>query len=168
MYGCNQCARSHTACTYNRLQNKKRLPRTSKAKRPSLLTNSEFIKSASIPKELYINHNSPASHIPHFPSKYHENLISLFFRFVYPIFPMLHRKSISLAETHPILLNAMFACAASYSTDTELKENDAFPGDSFYFQARSYVDECLDVFDVSTVQALLLMSFFASNSARRK
>ncbi|KAJ3091795.1 hypothetical protein HK102_013386 [Quaeritorhiza haematococci] len=102
-----------------------------------------------------------------------DELIELYFDYIYPIMPMTHRKTFlaNLPNTSPLLLNAMFALAARYCTNpaiiTPANGNALFSaGDPFYIRARELVDHFMDVPSLSTVEALLLLATYAAGSGR--
>ncbi|KAI8069027.1 fungal-specific transcription factor domain-containing protein [Gilbertella persicaria] len=102
------------------------------------------------------------------PSDLRDHLLDLYFSTFYPFLPILHKQSFMEALNNdtvpsppPILLNAMYALASRISPDTRVRADPSKPetaGDIFFERARILLDLEWDSFQVSTVQALLLMS----------
>jgi len=90
-----------------------------------------------------------------------DNLLSLYFRYMYPFAPMFIRKTFmdQLAAGRPdlsqiLILNAIFCNACWYSDDPMIKQDST----KYFNRAKIILDETYHVSRVSTVQALLLMS----------
>lgn len=89
-----------------------------------------------------------------------DNLLSLYFRYMYPFAPMFirrtfmeqHQKRPDLSQI--LILNAIFCNACWYSDDPLVKSEST----KFFNRAKIILDETYHVSRVSTVQALLLMS----------
>ncbi|KAF8985644.1 hypothetical protein BGZ52_010321, partial [Haplosporangium bisporale] len=89
-----------------------------------------------------------------------DNLLSLYFRYMYPFAPMFIRKT--FMEQHQkrpdlsqiLILNAIFCNACWYSDDPLVKSEST----KFFNRAKIILDETYHVSRISTVQALLLMS----------
>ncbi|KAJ3039627.1 hypothetical protein HDV00_012085, partial [Rhizophlyctis rosea] len=98
-------------------------------------------------------------------------LIELYFHYVYPIMPLIHKPTFmrNLPNESPLMLNAMYAVAARYSTHPSIRTNPNAlynSGDVFYIKARELVDHYMDVPNVSTVNALLVLATYAAGSGR--
>ncbi|KAG0084833.1 hypothetical protein BGZ92_009532 [Podila epicladia] len=89
-----------------------------------------------------------------------DNLLSLYFRYMYPFAPMFirrtfmeqHQKRPDLSQI--LILNAIFCNACWYSDDPLVKSEST----KFFNRAKIILDETYHVSRISTVQALLLMS----------
>ncbi|KAG0354426.1 hypothetical protein BG005_006510 [Podila minutissima] len=89
-----------------------------------------------------------------------DNLLSLYFRYMYPFAPMFirrtfmeqHQKRPDLSQI--LILNAIFCNACWYSDDPLIKSEST----KFFNRAKIILDETYHVSRISTVQALLLMS----------
>ncbi|KAG0199550.1 hypothetical protein BGX28_007227 [Mortierella sp. GBA30] len=90
-----------------------------------------------------------------------DNLLGLYFRYMYPFAPMFIRKS--FMEQHQnnrpdlsqiLILNAIFCNACWYSDEPTVKQEST----KYFNRAKIILDETYHVSRVSTVQALLLMS----------
>ncbi|CAO3622671.1 unnamed protein product [Cunninghamella blakesleeana] len=95
------------------------------------------------------------------------DLLQLYFIHFYTLIPILHKDSFwerYESNTNPpskLLLNAMFAIASRISHDVRVRTTpDAAntAGDIFFERARILLDFEYDDFNISTIQALLLMS----------
>ncbi|KAJ3041018.1 hypothetical protein HK097_002401, partial [Rhizophlyctis rosea] len=98
-------------------------------------------------------------------------LIELYFHYVYPIMPLIHKPTFmrNLPNESPLMLNAMYAVAARYSQHPAIRTNPNAlynSGDVFYIKARELVDHYMDVPNVSTVNALLVLATYAAGSGR--
>ncbi|KAF9429510.1 hypothetical protein BGZ94_000052 [Podila epigama] len=90
-----------------------------------------------------------------------DNLLSLYFRYMYPFAPMFIRRTF-MEEHHQkrpdlsqiLILNAIFCNACWYSDDPLIKQDST----KYFNRAKIILDETYHVSRVSTVQALLLMS----------
>ncbi|KAF9182826.1 hypothetical protein BGZ50_004668, partial [Haplosporangium sp. Z 11] len=89
-----------------------------------------------------------------------DNLLSLYFRYMYPFAPMFIRKTfMEQNQKRPdlsqiLILNAIFCNACWYSDDPQIKADSI----KYFNRAKIILDETYHVSRVSTVQALLLMS----------
>ncbi|KAG0371366.1 Transcriptional activator of fatty acid utilization [Gamsiella multidivaricata] len=90
-----------------------------------------------------------------------DNLLSLYFRFMYPFAPMFIRRTFmqQYEQKRPdlsqiLILNAIFCNACWYSDDPLIKQDST----KYFNRAKIILDETYHVSRVSTVQALLLMS----------
>ncbi|KAI8357633.1 fungal-specific transcription factor domain-containing protein [Mortierella sp. GBAus27b] len=90
-----------------------------------------------------------------------DNLLGLYFRYMYPFAPMFIRKSFmdQHASKRPdlaqiLILNAIFCNACWYSDDPMIKQDST----KYFNRAKIILDETYHVSRVSAVQALLLMS----------
>ncbi|KAG0372358.1 Transcriptional activator of fatty acid utilization, partial [Mortierella sp. AD032] len=89
-----------------------------------------------------------------------DNLLSLYFRFMYPFAPMFIRKNFMERHQqradlpHILILNAIFCNACWYSDDPLVRQDST----KFFNRAKIILDETYHVSRISTVQALLLMS----------
>lgn len=102
------------------------------------------------------------------PKDLSNHLLDLYFRYFYPLLPILHKKSFmasiqddSIPSPPPILLNAIYAVASRVSPDVRVRSIPTKPetaGDVFFERARMLLDLEWDNFRVYTVQSLLLMS----------
>ncbi|KAG0047790.1 hypothetical protein BGZ83_007224 [Gryganskiella cystojenkinii] len=90
-----------------------------------------------------------------------DNLLGLYFRYMYPFAPMFIRRT--FMEHHNtsrpdlsqiLILNAIFCNACWYSDDPVVRQDST----KFFNRAKIILDETYHVSRVSTVQALLLMS----------
>ncbi|KAG0041518.1 hypothetical protein BGZ83_001700 [Gryganskiella cystojenkinii] len=88
-------------------------------------------------------------------------LLNLYFRYMYPFAPLFIRKTFmerhragrpSLSQI--LLLNAMFCNACWYSDDPDIKQQST----KYFSRAKIILDETYHVSQLSTVQALLMMS----------
>ncbi|TPX33152.1 hypothetical protein SeMB42_g07511 [Synchytrium endobioticum] len=98
-------------------------------------------------------------------------LVELFFHYVYPVLPLVHKNTFMRTYTNesPLLLNAMYALSARYSTHPAVRTNPAAmysSGDVFYVRARELVDNYMDVPSSTTVSALLALAMYAAGSGR--
>ncbi|KAF9918041.1 hypothetical protein BX616_010512 [Lobosporangium transversale] len=104
-----------------------------------------------------------------------EHLIELYFTYVHPNIPVLHRPTFMrqyrnldpLKKPPRALLNAMFAIASRYSTNPEIIGNDpeAF-GDEYFSRAKRLIDLEYEVPRQTSIQALLLMVTYRFTSAK--
>lgn len=102
------------------------------------------------------------------PKDLSDHLLDLYFRYFYPLLPILHKKSFmesvmddTKPSPPPILLNAIYAVASRVSSDVRVRSVPSKPetaGDVFFERARMLLDLEWDSFRVYTVQSLLLMS----------
>lgn len=102
------------------------------------------------------------------PKDLSDHLLELYFRYFYPLLPILHKKSFmesviddSKPSPPPILLNAIYAVASRVSPDIRVRSvasKHKTAGDVFFERARMLLDLEWDSFRVYTVQSLLLMS----------
>ncbi|KAG0259456.1 hypothetical protein BG011_002620 [Mortierella polycephala] len=90
-----------------------------------------------------------------------ENLLSLYFRFIYPSSPMFIQKTFMEDHRHNrpdlsqiLILNAIFCNACYYSDDPVMKQDST----KYFSRAKIILDETYHISRISTVQALLLMS----------
>lgn len=147
---CSECARASLACSYAR--------RPKKRGRPLTRTKNLDLPPPSNPFTL-----QPIA------NQVQEDLLNAFFEFCAPTLPLIHKNTFSLAATPPLLVNAMYASAARYTKLANLRgTNEPLHriGDPFYMKATHLLNENLDDCVVSTVQALLLMLFYAAASDR--
>lgn len=94
------------------------------------------------------------------------NLIQLYFQYVHPSIPFLHRSILSKSEKESpslLLLNAIYAVSSRFTKyDKRFKQQeedqDNPPGWSYYKMALSLIDLYADRPRLSTIQALLLMA----------
>ncbi|KAI8818752.1 fungal-specific transcription factor domain-containing protein [Fimicolochytrium jonesii] len=96
-------------------------------------------------------------------------LINMYFHYVSPFFPFIHKYTFytRIAEQPPLLVNAMCAFAARFSTNPKLESGSpATAGDLFYLKARDMVDQAIDNPSVSSVCALLLLTSYAAEGGR--
>ncbi|KAJ3152252.1 hypothetical protein HDU89_001472 [Geranomyces variabilis] len=95
-------------------------------------------------------------------------LITLFFRFVAPFIPLIHKPSFFATRNHQsFLLYSMYAIAARFSTNPEIVSNDAYrAGQPFYIAARNMADRHLDSPNSSTVVGLLILALYSVESDR--
>ncbi|KNC98880.1 uncharacterized protein SPPG_09320 [Spizellomyces punctatus DAOM BR117] len=99
------------------------------------------------------------------------DLLELYFHYIGPIMPLIHKRTFyqNIANQSPLMLNAMYALAARFSTHPAIRTNpDAFysSGDNFYIKAREMVDHYMDVPNATTVNALLILATYAAESGR--
>lgn len=76
-----------------------------------------------------------------------------------------------MQEKSPLLLNAMYSVAARYSKNPMIimDGNELYlAGDPFYVKARELVDHYIDIPNITTVNALLILATYASGSGRGK
>ncbi|CAO3625769.1 unnamed protein product [Mucor hiemalis] len=102
------------------------------------------------------------------PKDLSDHLLELYFRYFYPLLPIVHKKSFMEAVNNddvssppPILLNAIYAVASRVSPDIRVRSIPSkaeTAGDVFFERARMLLDLEWDSFRVYTVQSLLLMS----------
>ncbi|KAG0078198.1 Transcriptional activator of fatty acid utilization [Linnemannia elongata] len=89
-----------------------------------------------------------------------DNLLSLYFRFMYPFAPMFIRKNFMERHQqrpdlpHILILNAIFCNACWYSDDPLVRQDST----KYFNRAKIILDETYHVSRISTIQALLLMS----------
>ncbi|KAG0273064.1 Transcriptional activator of fatty acid utilization [Linnemannia exigua] len=89
-----------------------------------------------------------------------DNLLNLYFRFMYPFAPMFIRKNFMERHQqrpdlpHILILNAIFCNACWYSDDPLVRQDST----KYFNRAKIILDETYHVSRISTVQALLLMS----------
>ncbi|KAF8941769.1 Transcriptional activator of fatty acid utilization [Haplosporangium gracile] len=89
-----------------------------------------------------------------------DNLLSLYFRFMYPFAPMFIRKDFMERHQqrpdlpHILILNAIFCNACWYSDDPLVRQDST----KYFNRAKIILDETYHVSGTSTIQALLLMS----------
>ncbi|KAJ3153480.1 hypothetical protein HDU89_000507 [Geranomyces variabilis] len=96
-------------------------------------------------------------------------LLQLFFQYLHPIMPLIHKPTFyaNPASHSPLLLNAMYALAARFSSHPSIKTESCYnAGDLFYIKAREMVDHYMDVPNASTVTALLILANYAAESDR--
>ncbi|KAJ3175608.1 hypothetical protein HDU87_006105 [Geranomyces variabilis] len=95
-------------------------------------------------------------------------LIALFFQFVSPFLPLIHRPSFFATRNHQsFLLYSMYAIAARFSTNPKIISNDAYrAGQPFYIAARNMADRHLDSPNPSTVVGLLILALYSVESDR--
>lgn len=95
------------------------------------------------------------------------HLIDLYFTNFYPVLPILHKATFlkSLKDPQnppsPLLLNAIFAIASRISTDERViggPESYLTVGNTFFERAKILLDKDNDKINISTIQALLLLS----------
>ncbi|TPX32106.1 hypothetical protein SmJEL517_g04685 [Synchytrium microbalum] len=112
-----------------------------------------------------------AAQAPPLPQEAATELVDLFFHYIYPVLPVVHKHTFvrAYANESPLLLNAMYALAARYSTHPTVRTNPAAlfsAGDVFYVRARELVDHYMDVPSATTVSALLALAMYAAGSGR--
>ncbi|KAG0285557.1 hypothetical protein BGZ96_010202 [Linnemannia gamsii] len=89
-----------------------------------------------------------------------DNLLNLYFRFMYPFAPMFIRKNFMERHQqrpdlpHILILNAIFCNACWYSDDPLVRQDST----KYFNRAKIILDETYHVSRISTIQALLLMS----------
>ncbi|KAG0208133.1 hypothetical protein BGX33_006460 [Mortierella sp. NVP41] len=89
-----------------------------------------------------------------------DNLLSLYFRFMYPFAPVFIRKNFMERHqqrpdlSHILILNAIFCNACWYSDDPLVRQDST----KYFNRAKIILDETYHVSRISTIQALLLMS----------
>ncbi|KAI8588085.1 fungal-specific transcription factor domain-containing protein [Geranomyces variabilis] len=96
-------------------------------------------------------------------------LLHLFFQYLHPIMPLIHKPTFyaNSASHSPLLLNAMYALAARFSSHPSIQTESCYnAGDLFYIKAREMVDHYMDVPNASTVTALLILANYAAESDR--
>jgi hypothetical protein len=98
-----------------------------------------------------------------FPEKMNPNLLNLYFRYRYTIFPVLPKTTFyRLLERRdsfitPLLLNSIYCNAAHFSND------EAADASVYFKKAQDLLDAHLDTPSLSTVVALCLMSTYEPN-----
>ena len=97
-----------------------------------------------------------------------ESLLKLYFEHHYPCSPMFVRKTFmrDFRQKRPtlhmiMLLNAIFSVACLCSDDATVKQDAA----KYFGRAKLILDETYHVSNVSTIQALLIMSHYQSAHA---
>ncbi|KAG1171796.1 hypothetical protein G6F70_002021 [Rhizopus microsporus] len=122
---------------------------------------------------------------PHLPSYYsvpidmpsrliQEQLIGIFFNECHHILPILSRSmfydqlKVKGPLVTPLLLNIMYAHAVRKAKQSVLLPNIDVQEDVFYHRARKLVDDFLDVPRISTVIALLYMTFYECDQNRQR
>ncbi|KAG8948397.1 hypothetical protein FRC04_009767 [Tulasnella sp. 424] len=106
-----------------------------------------------------------------------EHLVGLYFNYVHPVLPVLHRKQFfsdfairfdgvpsyaqALSRTPNFLLLAMFSVAARYSNDTPLPPDGQMwtAGDDYFDRARELLVTFTSLSRLEYVQAMLLMGY---------
>ncbi|KAL1922264.1 uncharacterized protein VTP21DRAFT_9803 [Calcarisporiella thermophila] len=118
------------------------------------------VKSSDEVRPYYVN---PFEQIPRDLS---DHLIHLYFTYIYPTFPVVHKPSFLRAlydESNPpplLLLNAIYALASRISDDPRCRTDPEAPesaGEIFFERAKVLLDNDYDVSRLSTIQALLLL-----------
>ncbi|KAI8802203.1 fungal-specific transcription factor domain-containing protein [Cladochytrium replicatum] len=112
-----------------------------------------------------------SSSSPVLPQEVLDDLITLFYEYCDPFFPLLNQRNFrKKIQTHsPLLLNAIYALSARFSTHPLVltKPDQPFAsGDVFYMRARELVDHYMDSPSQSTVTALVLLATYAAGSGR--
>ncbi|KAG0335985.1 hypothetical protein BG004_008246 [Podila humilis] len=95
------------------------------------------------------------------PKEIMENLLDLYFRYMYPFAPIFIRRSF-MNQYHSerpdlsqiLILNSIFCNACWYSDDPAVKQDST----KYFNRAKIILDETYHVSRISTIQALLLMS----------
>ncbi|KAJ2963312.1 hypothetical protein NQZ79_g1748 [Umbelopsis isabellina] len=96
-----------------------------------------------------------------------KELIDLYFEHCYPVLPILHKASFleklksKTNQPSPLLLNAIFAVTSRFSKDERVKSLSGSPYDNgsvFFDRAKELLDKDFDKINLSTVQAVILMS----------
>lgn len=111
------------------------------------------------------------------PTDLAEHLIDIYFKFVHPHLPVLHKNSFMRQYRNPdpekkpplVLLNAMFAIASRFSTNPEIIGHGDDPegfGDEYFARAKKLVDLEYELPRQSSIQALLLMVTYRFTSAK--
>ncbi|GJJ74772.1 hypothetical protein EMPS_07130 [Entomortierella parvispora] len=90
-------------------------------------------------------------------------LLNLYFRYMYPFSPLFVRQNFMEKHragrpslSHILLLNAMFCNACWFSDDPEIKLQST----KYFSRAKIILDETYHVSQLSTIQALLMMSHY--------
>ncbi|KAJ1554383.1 hypothetical protein HK405_005227, partial [Cladochytrium tenue] len=138
-------------------------------------------RNSSVPPHVWASSQSPELTTPSppptsgsvsgIPPDAAKDLVDVFFEYVYPFIPIVHRNTFmaGFAKESPLLLNAMYSLAARFSAHPSIRLNkDAMytAGEAFYVKARQLVDHYMDVPTTSTVTALLLLASYAAGSGR--
>ncbi|KAG0086721.1 Transcriptional activator of fatty acid utilization [Podila epicladia] len=111
------------------------------------------------------------------PTDLAEHLIDIYFKFVHPHLPVLHKNSFLRQYRNPdpekkpplVLLNAMFALASRFTTNPEIIGHGDDPegfGDEYFARAKKLVDLEYELPRQSSIQALLLMVTYRFTSAK--
>ena len=94
------------------------------------------------------------------PAEEMDNLLGLYFRYMYPFSPMFIRKTFMEAhrQNRPdlsqiLILNAIFCNACWFSDDPAVRQDSI----KYFNRAKIILDETYHISRISTVQALLLM-----------
>lgn len=114
-----------------------------------------------------------ATTTPPIPPSALTDLLNLYFHYIYPIMPLIHKETFmrNLANESPLMLNAMYALAARYSKHPAIRTDpDALynAGDVFYVKARELVDHYMDVPCAGTVNALLVLATYAAGRSYKE
>ncbi|KAJ1535595.1 hypothetical protein HK096_002275 [Nowakowskiella sp. JEL0078] len=182
---CSHCLKQGLTCTYSRsakkrgprvgyieiLENRvKELEASNQIMMKQLTAKSTMCeRSSTSPNSL--KNRSPQS--PQFrpltllklPPDIFNELIDLYFKHINSMFPILnHNVFMKTADTQsPLLLNAMFALSARYSTNISICPNPDqlySAGDQFYVKARENILECMERPSPSMVSALLMLAMY--------
>ncbi|KAF9196290.1 hypothetical protein BGZ50_001039 [Haplosporangium sp. Z 11] len=92
-----------------------------------------------------------------------ENLLNLYFRFIYPSSPIFIQRTFMEHHRHNrpdlsqvLILNAIFCNACWYSDDPVMKQEST----KYFNRAKIILDETYHISRISTIQALVLMSHY--------
>ncbi|TPX74354.1 hypothetical protein CcCBS67573_g04386 [Chytriomyces confervae] len=120
----------------------------------------------------------PPDPLASLPQEAKNDLIGLYFKYIDPMMPILHKQSFhnSKEAESPLLLHTIYAMAARYckqpavlaigalygssangSASTTMEELRSRACDAFYFKARDLVDQYMDFPRVSTIAAFCLL-----------
>ncbi|KAJ3230492.1 hypothetical protein HDU78_008292 [Chytriomyces hyalinus] len=131
--------------------------------------------------------SKPPDPLASLPQDAKNELIGLYFKYIDPMIPILHRQSFhdSKEAESPLLLHTIYAMAARYckhpavlaigalygsstngSASTTMDELHARACDAFYFKARDLVDQFMDFPRVSTIAAFCLLKCLCAGSGR--
>ncbi|TPX62880.1 hypothetical protein PhCBS80983_g00149 [Powellomyces hirtus] len=103
------------------------------------------------------------------PPEATNELIELFFLYISPILPLVHKPTFyaNMSSHSPLMLNSIYALAARFSNHPSIRTDSVYSaGDVFYIKAREMVDHYMDVPNASTVSALLILANYAAESGR--
>lgn len=112
---------------------------------------------------------------PYIPPEATSELLALFFQYFTPIMPLVHKRTFyqNLSTQSPLILNSIYALAARWSNHPAIKKSSGAEGDKrynsgdvFYIRAREMVDHYMDVPNMTTVNALLILATYAAESGR--
>ncbi|KAJ3228980.1 hypothetical protein HDU81_005729 [Chytriomyces hyalinus] len=129
----------------------------------------------------------PPDPLASLPQDAKNDLIGLYFKFIDPMMPILHKQSFHTSKEaeSPLLLHTIYAMAARYckhpavlaigalygssangSASTTMEELRSRACDAFYFKARDLVDQYMDFPRVSTIAAFCLLKCLCAGSGR--